>query len=106
MLVSAPGIGEGKQVVLPIGSNCLQLAALSNQAEILRYLIEEICARNTARFIDPVQQSFGKKPPLSVHDKLSLLTMKNELDQNILCTLCTCVGLLHRDRAATEEIAN
>lgn len=94
VLIDAPGIGEGKQIVLPIGTNCLQLAAICNQKQILQYLINEIVARNTARFIDPVQQSFGKKPPLTIYDKLSLLTMKNELDQNILCTMCMCVQML------------
>lgn len=54
VLINAPGIGENKQIVLPIGSNCLQLAALCNRMDILAYLIEEICARNTARFIDPI----------------------------------------------------
>lgn len=34
--------------------------------------------------------SFGKKPPLTLNDKLQLFVMKNELDQNILATLSCC----------------
>ncbi|CAL6114848.1 Conserved_hypothetical protein [Hexamita inflata] len=90
VLIKAHGVGQNKLAVVPIGTNCLQLAAISGQKEILALLIDEVVRRNTARLIDPIQQSFGKKPPLTVADKLKIFTMKNEFDQNILATLACC----------------
>lgn len=56
--------------------------------------------RNTARLIDPIQSSFGKKPPLSVKDKLKIFTMKNELDQGLLHTLATCRAFFDEESVA------
>lgn len=100
VLMRAPGIGANKLVVVPIGTNCLQLAALAGQKEILALLIDEVVKRNTARLIDPIQSSFGKKPPLSVKDKLKIFTMKNELDQGLLHTLATCRAFFDEESVA------
>ena len=90
VLMDAPGVGRGKRAVVPIGTNCLQLALLAGQRRIFMRLVDEITARNTAKLIDPVQASFGKKAPLTVQDKLALLVMKNELEQNVLATMACC----------------
>jgi hypothetical protein len=45
--------------------------------------------------------SFGKKPPLTVKDKLNLLTLKNEMDQNILVTLACCRNFWDEESVAS-----
>lgn len=52
--LKAPGIGDDRSVVLPIGTNCLQLALYLNRTEIIKFFFDYFDKKQVALENDPI----------------------------------------------------